>query len=138
MLSNYLAECQIDERDKVNHRLFWEQIRLAGHLLEEPQMSSLDNIYMKMAPAIESASLAQLHSAPPSGHEQKQIGLEVAHELNNILTIIRGYADRMLLKHGDNPALRPDLQLIAQNATRAIAVVRQSTPPRSATAGPVG
>ena len=93
---------------------------------------------MKMAPAIEPANLAQLHPAPPPGHEQKQIGREVAHELNNILTIIRGYADRMLLKHGDNPALRPDLQLIAQNATRAIAVVRQSTPPCSATAGPVG
>ena len=62
---------------------------------------------------------------------QKQIGRDVAHELNNILTIIRGYADRMMLKHGDNPVLRPDLQLISENAKRAESVVRHSTLPFS-------
>jgi hypothetical protein len=33
----------------------------------------------------------------------------------------------MVLKHGDNPALRPDLQLISDNARRAENVVRQAT-----------
>jgi signal transduction histidine kinase len=86
-------------------------------------MSSLDNIYQKMSPALEPATLANLHHEPP-----RQIGREVAHELNNILTIIQGYAERMMMKHGNDPALRPELQLISDNARRAVAVVRQATP----------
>jgi signal transduction histidine kinase len=61
---------------------------------------------------------------------QKKIGRDVAHELNNILTIIRGYADRILMKHGEDLALRPDLQLIADNAKRAEVVIRRATLPR--------
>jgi hypothetical protein len=34
----------------------------------------------------------------------------------------------MILKHGENPALRPDLQLISDNARRAVSVVRQASP----------
>ena len=58
----------------------------------------------------------------------KVVGREVAHELNNILTIISGYADRTVLKYGDNPALRAELQMIADNARRAVMVVRQASP----------
>ncbi len=94
-------------------------------------MSSLEPIYMKMAPAHAPATLAHLRHDQPVADSQKQIGREVAHDLNNILTIIRGYADRMLLQHGDNPALRADLQLIAENTTRAISAVRQATPRRA-------
>jgi len=90
-------------------------------------MSSLENIYMKMSPTLESASLASLHHEASQPDSQKQVGREVAHELNNIFTIIRGYAERMLLKHGENPALRPELLLIAENVKRAESVVRQST-----------
>jgi len=96
-------------------------------------MSSLDNIYLKMAPTLESAMLANMHHEPPGPDSPPQMGREVAHELNNILTIIRGYADRMLLKHGENPALRPDLQLISENARRAESVVRQAAVPRPPT-----
>ncbi len=96
-------------------------------------MSSLDNIYQKMVPTLEPAALAQLHHEPPQTEQQRLIGREVAHELNNILTIIQGYADRMVLKHGDNPALRPELQLIADNARRAVTVIRQAAPRRPAT-----
>lgn len=93
-------------------------------------MSNLENIYLKMVPTLERASLAVLnHEATPIDG-QKQVGREVAHELNNIFTIIRGYADRMLIKHGDNPALRPDLLLIAENVKRAESLVRHSTNPR--------
>ena len=98
-------------------------------------MSSLDNIYQKMVPTLEPAALAQLHQAPNHTEPQSQIAREVAHELNNILTIIQGYADRMILKHGENPALRPDLQMISENARRAGAVVRKATP-RKATGSP--
>ena len=96
-------------------------------------MSSLEPIYMKMAPALEPATLASLRHEPPAADSQKQIGREVAHDLNNILTIIRGYADRLLLKHGENPALRVELQMISENTTRAISVVRQATPRRAST-----
>jgi signal transduction histidine kinase len=90
-------------------------------------MSSLDNIYLKMVPTLEPAALAHLHHEPLSPEPPRQISREVAHELNNILTIIQGYAERMLLKHGDNPALRPELQMISDNARRAVSVVRQAS-----------
>ena len=86
---------------------------------------------MKMSPALEPATLAGLHPETSQPDVQKQVGREVAHELNNIFTIIRGYAERMLLKHGENPALRPDLFLIAENVKRAESLVRHATYPRS-------
>jgi signal transduction histidine kinase len=100
-------------------------------------MSSLDNIYQKMVPTLEPAALAQLHQQSPNPEPERKIAREVAHELNNVLTIIQGYADRMLLKHGDNSALRPDLQLISDNARRAVNVVRQANPPRRPVSIPV-
>lgn len=102
-------------------------------LAEANGMSSLDNIYQKMVPALEPASLAQLHHESPQPAEQpNHIGREVAHELNNILTIIQGYTERLILKHGENPALRPDLQLISDNARRAVSVIRQARKPSTA------
>jgi signal transduction histidine kinase len=95
-------------------------------------MSSLENIYAKLSPNFDPATLAHRH--PPQTDAQKQIGREVAHELNNILTIISGYADRMMMKYGENTAMRPELQLISENARRAANVVRQSPRLRSHTA----
>jgi len=100
-------------------------------------MSSLDNIYQKMVPTLEPATLAHLHHESPDSEPQRKISRDVAHELNNVLTVIQGYADRMLLKHGDNPALRSELQLISDNARRAVNVVRQANPPRRPVAIPV-
>lgn len=54
----------------------------------------------------------------------RHIAPTVAHELNNILTIVQGYADRLLLRHSQNPALMPDLKLISEAARRAATVVR--------------
>ena len=88
-------------------------------------MSSFDNIYQKMVPTMEPTALAQLHQPAPQP-EQNEIGRDVAHELNNILTIIQGYADRMVMKHGENPMLCPDLKLISNNARRAVAVIRDA------------
>lgn len=69
-------------------------------------------------------------------HEEKSdparhISPGIAHELNNILTIILGYTDRLILKHGDNPALEGHLKLISEAARRATTVVRTSAPPRA-------
>jgi len=59
----------------------------------------------------------------------RHIGPMVAHDLNNILTIVQGYADRLLLRHGANPALMPDLKLISEAARRAATVIRNAKPP---------
>ena len=75
---------------------------------------------------MDAAGLTNLHHEQTHTNGQRLIGRDVAHELNNILTIIRGYADRMMLKHGHLPALRPELQLIADNAKRAESVIRDS------------
>jgi signal transduction histidine kinase len=91
-------------------------------------MSSLDNIYQKMAPTLEPAALAQLHHES-SQADQNQIGREVAHELNNILTIIQGYAERLVMKNSENAVLRHDLQLISENARRAVSVIKQARKP---------
>ncbi len=91
-------------------------------------MSSLENIYQKMVPTREPASLGQLSPQPAWAEPSSQISRQVAHDLNNILTIIQGYAERMMLKHGDNPALRPDLQIITDSTRRAALVVRKAAP----------
>ena len=95
-------------------------------------MSSLENIYQKMMPTFTPASPATtVVTEPASSDPSPQMSREVAHDLNNILTLIQGYAERMIMRHGDNPALRPDLQLITQNAKRAALVVRRATPRRA-------
>ena len=65
---------------------------------------------------------------PISSNEtlSRQISVDVAQELNNILMVIRGFTDRMLAKHGADVQLRPDLQLIAENASRAERVVQSA------------
>ncbi len=93
-------------------------------------MSSLDSIYQKMTPNFSPASFTHPQAAQPD--QSRQMSREVAHELNNVITIIRGYADRLILKHGENPALRPELQLISDNARRAERVVRAASQPKPA------
>ena len=61
----------------------------------------------------------------------RHIGPEVAHDLNNILTIVQGYADRLLLRHSANPALMPDLKLISEAARRAATVIRNARRPQA-------
>lgn len=96
-------------------------------------MSSLDTIYEKMTPGTDATANVQRFTPPATSSTMdngRQISRDVAHELNNILTIVRGYADRLLLKHGDNPALRPELQLISDNSRRAASVIRNASQPK--------
>ena len=58
----------------------------------------------------------------------RHIAPGVAHELNNIIAIIQGYADRLLLKHDKDPALEPHLKLISEAARRASIIVRSADP----------
>jgi hypothetical protein len=92
-------------------------------------MSSLESIYRKMTPNNFSPS-SFTHPPAVAPEQSRQISREVAHELNNVLTIVRGYADRLIFKHGDNPALRPELQLISDNARRAERVIRAASQPK--------
>ena len=102
--------------------------------------SSLDSIYKKMAPAPESGVAGQVLEVKydPDRH----ISPVVAHELNNIFTIIQGYADRLLAKHGANPALETQLKLISDAAKRAATLVRTArstepdAPPRPQASSP--
>jgi signal transduction histidine kinase len=87
-------------------------------------ISSFDPLHEPTAPAGQPAERPNLSVPPPAAD---QIGGNVAHELNNVLTIVRGYADRLLFKHGENPALRPELKLISDNARRAGNVVRDAS-----------
>jgi len=86
--------------------------------------SSLDSIYKKMASSLEAGGAGQAHVA--KSDPARQISPVIAHELNNILTIIQGYSDRLLLKHGEDPALGAHLKLISEAARRAATIVRSS------------
>jgi signal transduction histidine kinase len=100
---------------------------LARKVLCVTAMSSLENIYKKMAAA--AAGADALHETTRKFDSTQHISPVVAHELNNIIAIIRGYADRLLFKHGENPALEPHLKLISEAAKRAATIVHDALPP---------
>jgi hypothetical protein len=122
--------CQFSAQDDGADREICGENELGAALALNRLMSSLDNIYKKMDPDLETQMLARLHRVPPDLEPDRRVGREVAHELSNILTIVLGYTDKMLLCHRDNPALRPDLLVISENVRRAVTVVRQATPKR--------
>jgi signal transduction histidine kinase len=92
-------------------------------------MTTFESIYDKLTPGRISPPPAAANPPASPADAPRNISRDVAHELNNVMTIIRGYADRLLMKHGDNPALRPELQLISDNARRAANVVRAASQP---------
>ncbi len=88
----------------------------------------MENIYKKMA-----ESAAGAGTLPDNAHKfdsARHIPPAVAHELNNILAIIRGYTDRLLFKHSQDPTLEPHLKLISDAAKRAGIIVREAMPPQ--------
>jgi nitrogen-specific signal transduction histidine kinase len=91
--------------------------------------SSLDSIYKKMASSFEAGGAGCMHEAKLDS--ARHISPVVAHELNNMLTVIQGYADRLLIRHGENPALETHLKLISEAARRAASLVRSAVPPEA-------
>ena len=92
-------------------------------------MSSLENIYKKMAEAAAGADAPHETAQNSTQNSAPYVSPAVAHELNNIIAIIRGYADRLLFKHGENPALEPHLKLISEAAKRAAIIIHDALPP---------
>jgi len=82
-------------------------------------MSAYDLAYKKMA---EQGGAGK--GIDPSRH----ISPAVAHELNNLLTVVQGYADRLLLQQGDDLDLQPHLKSISEASRRAAMIVREATP----------
>ncbi len=60
---------------------------------------------------------------------QRHIPPGVAHELNNILTLIQGYAEHLLSKHRENLGLQPSLLKISEAAHRAALLIREARSP---------
>ena len=65
---------------------------------------------------------------PKKSDSDRQIPREIAHDLNNVLTIIQGYSDRLLLQHGKDLAIAPHLKIISEASKRATAIIRDATP----------
>jgi len=89
-------------------------------------MSSMESIYKKMAES--AAGAGSLGESARKFDSAQHIPPAVAHELNNIIAIIRGYADRLLFKHSQDPALEPHLKLISDAARRAGIIVHEAMP----------
>jgi hypothetical protein len=53
----------------------------------------------------------------------RMISSAAVHELNNMLTIIQGYSERLLIKNGQNPEVRKQLSLISNACMRAAAII---------------
>ena len=88
----------------------------------------MENICKKM---VETAGGAgALHDSARKSDAAQYIPSAVAHELNNIIAIIRGYTDKLLVKHSQDPALEPQLKLISDAARRAGLVVREAMAPK--------
>jgi hypothetical protein len=86
-----------------------------------------DNIYTKVNSPSESAPARALESVSefdPARH----VSPGIAHELNNILAIVQGYADRLLLKYANDTKLTAELKSITEAARRAAVIIRDSTP----------
>jgi hypothetical protein len=89
--------------------------------------SSFDNIYKKMASSGD-AHPAHAHEHATLFDPAKHVAPVIAHELNNILTIVQGYADRLIAKYPDDATLKPQLKLITEAARRAAVIIRDATP----------
>jgi hypothetical protein len=88
---------------------------------------SYDSIYNKMSPSSDGTPTPSPESAPEID-PNKHISPGIAHELNNILAIVQGYADRLILKYSGDATLATELKSITEAARRAAVIVRDNTP----------
>jgi len=97
---------------------------LAHKVLYLLMMSLSESILENVAePAV---NTGDAHETSRDFDSARHISPAVAHELNNVITIIQGYADRLLSKNRGNAELEPQLKLISEAARRAAGVVRDA------------
>ena len=94
-------------------------------------MSPYESVYKKMSLPLEQGGSENPDEAGAKYDPARHVAPIVAHELNNILTIVQGYAERLLLRHGQDAELMPHLRVISEASKRAAAVVRAATPPNA-------
>ncbi|HEV2454308.1 MAG TPA: histidine kinase dimerization/phospho-acceptor domain-containing protein [Verrucomicrobiae bacterium] len=78
--------------------------------------------------ASESPEEGRLPETSASFDPTKHVSPVIAHELNNILAIVQGYADRLILKYAEDAPLHSQLKMITEAARRAAAIIRDATP----------
>jgi signal transduction histidine kinase len=84
-------------------------------------MSSFESTDKKMASPLQ-----------PNGGENhrpdsdQHMSLTLAHELNNLLTVVQGHADRLFVNHQEDTILAPTLKKISDAAHRAAELVRNA------------
>jgi signal transduction histidine kinase len=98
---------------------------VARKVLSQIAMSSFESTDKKIASPLQ-----------PSGGENRQenrkpdsdrhMSSTLAHELNNILTVVQGHADRLFVKHQEDATLAPNLKRISEAAHRAAELVRNA------------
>jgi signal transduction histidine kinase len=88
-------------------------------------MSNLESTDEKMtSPLQTSGGENRRENHKPDSDEH--ISLTLAHELNNILTVVQGHADRLFAKHQEDTVLAPNLKKISEAAHRAADLVRNA------------
>jgi signal transduction histidine kinase len=115
-------------RQKTKNKILFNRIEIGAAFAFCAWMSTLEQIYKKMEPLRENSTTTSNEKKAPVV-TPKQMGREIAHELNNILAVIQGYADHLILKNRDLPT-REELQIISENSRRAVKLIRTSVPPR--------
>ena len=98
-------------------------------------MQPSEFIYKKMA-SLEQNGAGRFKGTASKLEPARPMPQTVMHELTNILNIIEGHADRLLVKHGEDPALRPRLRMIFESAKRAATLIREAAPPAQDPAHP--
>lgn len=74
-------------------------------------------------------NLPHAHESSSGFDPAKHVSPVIAHELNNILAIVQGYAERLLMRYPNDTGLQPSLKLISESARRAATIIRDATPP---------
>ncbi len=81
-----------------------------------------------MAPPPGRNGAGVLHETTLQMDPARHISPKVAHELNNILTVVQGYSDCLLFQHREDAALQAHLKIISDASRRASAIIREAMP----------
>jgi len=91
-------------------------------------MSQLESSEKTMASPL-SPSSAENRRENRKADADRHISATLAHELNNLLTVVQGHAERLCLKHQEDSALASNLKTIADATRRAAELVRNALKP---------